>query len=1632
MSVRSLALALLVTLCAFATGVLAQQAHPRPYLVCDTCHNPPPTVTFSPSATTDANPTVSEQITVCGAGFQVNHNYATFNGTAITNFVTIAGQCLQSSGSYTYLSGGNVFLDTACSSNYNGQLGQCGQASLSVTHAPAAVARQNPIDSNLTLVPRTSDSVVFRITSQMNVSENFGLSVNCFPSPGGIASCTVASSVMIGALGSTNVTVHFAVTDSVGQTGRITLTASLGAGSASATYSYTVGHSYLVSTAYTNQEDLDLGRCAANCFGATATVSTAGYITSGAARGVRLVYNGDHVAQRPTVYADVTLMSGAPSVSKFQLQAKLLGTFATFTNGEQTLNFSASPINGSSKPFRLAGVINIDASLPSGYTTGAYQMQMIVTAFFADGHTEQTVDTTHAIAVVNSRSSPVGRGWAISGIPGLFPRFYSSLSSDDFYKVLVPTGDGSAVMYNTTNGCQPECVPTLPAGVFITLSEQFTSGGVWQGFTRIGLDSSIEFYQGTPGPGLSGHYVTLATGRTMRDTVAFTYSDSTWNPKVLTISDPLRMYNGAHTYTTLTYDANGHLASIIEPKGNTNQPNAGGRTTLVSIDASGFLRSWTDPDGGVTKFGYDSAGRLDSLTDRNGNVSTYTYEPIASKLATANTPKVPLDFNSTGTLSTIHLTTTYAPWQLVGVPTGLTSTTPWTPVEADTVEGMVTTTGGDTSRFTVNPWGQPLLQTTNALVQDTMTYDANGFLSKATRPIGAADLYTYSGPLLVTSQPAGQSATNYQYGPYAQLTQISGANQATQIFYPGTRGHIDSMSVGGATTHYYHDARLRDTLVVDALNDTTYYQYDTWTGNVARVTSLPSGRYTAKVFDTYGRDSVVTASGPDATTTVTTTMFDLLNRPDSVFDGVHPAPTVYTRDRINVIQVTDPKGQVYTTTYNALNLPVTQTDSTNRTITTTWTSHLVPATVTNRRGQMTKYLYDLQGRITHVHRPPSFTGELDTLEIVTTSRLGDTVNAWNPVTREIDYLSRATGYLDSSYTIFLLAGNRSYKRTYFHDTQGRIDSVTITVSSNVTGIDPYTRRYFYNSQTGVLDTVGVGASYIRFGRDVLFRSDTVIYPGSSSVRLDNYSSIGTLESTSWSGFNLYRGYGYDNTNRVIEIDHGIVNPDTVEQLAYDGLGELTERLIGRWNDTITTCGNQFYGNGCTATESRQILNLATDGYFFDPAGSLDSMHIGAADTIGTFNMANRLKSWGALTFAEDADGDRTGTTAGATTTNYTFSSDGRLLQIISPADTIVYNYDNYGQLASRTTHGTVDRYYLWDSNQLMAILDGSANTRIAEFAYYPGATDYPLARITGAKGSSSIHYYVLDALGNTIGQFSGSTSEQNFAYDPWGASRAQFLTSDTVQQLRWKGLFFEDGAQMYYMRARWYDPATRRFISPDPLGLTAGINQFAFGGGDPINQSDPTGTFWCGNNEFALCDGGGGYSAPGSDPGSSGGPPGNPDSAAMADCGVLPGDQCADKPNQGFCSIYAACNSGDITGTNTKFFPLAPGQSLPVGPGVGNMCGDPSYSGPCDDASISGPIDNAAFFIGVGIPGGSMQGTTFNLWGPLPNTPSQGLFGCVGLEHYQPRGGGNYGWADLWRMGYAIQVIKAYLAKCYK
>jgi RHS repeat-associated protein len=61
---------------------------------------------------------------------------------------------------------------------------------------------------------------------------------------------------------------------------------------------------------------------------------------------------------------------------------------------------------------------------------------------------------------------------------------------------------------------------------------------------------------------------------------------------------------------------------------------------------------------------------------------------------------------------------------------------------------------------------------------------------------------------------------------------------------------------------------------------------------------------------------------------------------------------------------------------------------------------------------------------------------------------------------------------------------------------------------------------------------------------------------------------------------------------------------------------------------------------------------------------------------------------------------------------------------------------------------------------------------------------------------------------------------------------------------RWFGSFLSrqvDGSKLQYLRNRYYDANNGRFTQEDPIGLAGGLNLYGFGGGDPVNFSDPFG-----------------------------------------------------------------------------------------------------------------------------------------------------------------------------------------------
>jgi RHS repeat-associated protein len=82
-----------------------------------------------------------------------------------------------------------------------------------------------------------------------------------------------------------------------------------------------------------------------------------------------------------------------------------------------------------------------------------------------------------------------------------------------------------------------------------------------------------------------------------------------------------------------------------------------------------------------------------------------------------------------------------------------------------------------------------------------------------------------------------------------------------------------------------------------------------------------------------------------------------------------------------------------------------------------------------------------------------------------------------------------------------------------------------------------------------------------------------------------------------------------------------------------------------------------------------------------------------------------------------------------------------------------------------------------------------------------------------------------------------------YEYDAFGNS---FTTSETkLNNYLYRGEQFDPDLGLYYLRARYYNPLTGRFMSRDPnegrLPDPKILHKYLYAGGDPVNAIDPRG-----------------------------------------------------------------------------------------------------------------------------------------------------------------------------------------------
>jgi RHS repeat-associated protein len=120
-------------------------------------------------------------------------------------------------------------------------------------------------------------------------------------------------------------------------------------------------------------------------------------------------------------------------------------------------------------------------------------------------------------------------------------------------------------------------------------------------------------------------------------------------------------------------------------------------------------------------------------------------------------------------------------------------------------------------------------------------------------------------------------------------------------------------------------------------------------------------------------------------------------------------------------------------------------------------------------------------------------------------------------------------------------------------------------------------------------------------------------------------------------------------------------------------------------------------------------------------------------------------------------------------------------------------------------------------------LYGPAGTPIEQIAVSGGATSYLLSDQLGS----------VRAITNSSGAVTGTET-----YDAWGNSLG---TTGTINApFGFAGEYLDPSNGLYYLQARWYDPATGKFLSLDPAVIQTS-QPYLYAGGDPLNESDPSG-----------------------------------------------------------------------------------------------------------------------------------------------------------------------------------------------
>ncbi len=725
---------------------------------------------------------------------------------------------------------------------------------------------------------------------------------------------------------------------------------------------------------------------------------------------------------------------------------------------------------------------------------------------------------------------------------------------------------------------------------------------------------------------------------------------------------------------------------------------------------------------------------------------------------------------------------------------------------------------GAVSEFVYNDKGQKVLARDALGGETRYHYDEAGLLEREIAPDGSQTAYHYwdgrvrkvvqgdrewrferneQGDVIARRDPLGRE-TRYSYNAQGKLsTVVQPDGSRIELSWNRLGQLIEEKGANGGVTRWRYDERGRQIVRRDPRGAITRYEWNA--ADRLQAVYLPGGGSRRFEYNAYGK---VTAE------------WDELGR-ETRYE-YHPGLHLVSR-RIN------PDGSELKYRYDNAKLFLSEIENEHG---EQHRIHYFPnglvARETGFDGRTTAYRYDLNG---HLSEKAEF-GKQET-ELVTRyerDSMGRLLKKTLPDGREIQFSYDQYGQLtqvdDGAWPLTfeydaagnLLAEHQGWASSYFkHDAMGRLAHWQL----------PDGNKLAYHYLHGELSGIDLnGAELTRHqmvGGLEMRRSQGAL---TQQYEYDEQGRLTVLRLQRGKQVARERRYGYDRTGNLLQINDSVQGE---QHYRYDPLDRLLE-----------------------------VRGELTERFLHDPAGNLLSQTLGSQFD-GARTQGNRLLFSGDRHFEYDEFGrlaiERRGK-GQSLVTRYHYDCQHQLIRAELPDGTTArYDYDAFGRRIRKTVSGAKGELvteFLWQANNLIAESSyqlGNDKHRTDEqyrsFIYEPGSFK-PLVQLEGEGQDAEVFHYQLDHLGTPLAltRDNGATAWQ-VRYRAYGNVWRE-ETAEVATPLRFQGQYFDAETGLHYNRHRYYQPETGRFITPDPIGLAGGLNNYQYAP-NPTGWVDPLG-----------------------------------------------------------------------------------------------------------------------------------------------------------------------------------------------